>query len=404
MKRVVGLDICRSSAVCCLMTELPDRCLNYFRAHRKEIVKLESNREGLDELLKMKPDIAILEPTGVHYSRLWADTLIKAGVDVRWIGHAQLKYERLTLRMPNKNDAADACVMAYYGHRHLSEPEYFLTFDIHGNAATIRMLGLQLAHLSKCATTIVNRLRQSLAHEWPEMANYSSKTKGDFVPPLWRFIAGETIAKHTRTRYQNSLKNSCGLGLTEFSIDHAKALLNLENRQVKIEKALCSLVNLPEFKAYNLVFDDFGFGLRTRAMVLSHIFPLENYLSNDGTQIIEYVPSTGKRKYSKRKRSLSAFKLACGYGLIEDSSGEETHWRPGGSALVRKAIWLWIFTRIEPFNMQLRPRNEIGKQLGDYLDAKKTAGIKARLARSKTAVRAVEMLFYRLLEADRSQA
>jgi Transposase len=400
--RVVGLDVCRGSIVCCLMTELPQDCLGFFRANRRKIIKLESNREGVNELLAFKPDIAILEPTGVHYSRLWADVLIKAGVEVRWIGHAQLKYERLTLRMPNKNDAADACVMAYYGHRHLSEPEYFLTFDIHGTAATIRMLGLQLAHLSKCGTMIVNRLRQSLAHEWPEMAQYSSKTKGDFVPPLWRFIAGETIAKHTATRYKNALLNSCGLGLTEFSKEHAKALLNLENRQIKIEKAMCSLVYLPEFKTYNEVFDEFGFGLRTRAMVLSHIYPLENYLSKEGKELTEYVPSTGKRKYSKRWRSLAAFKLSCGYGLIEDSSGDETHWKPGGSSIVRKAIWLWIFTRIEPYRVRLRPRNEIGKVLGDYLDSKKQAGVNVRLARSRTAVKAIELLFYKLLEANRS--
>lgn len=396
--KVVGLDVCHGSIVCCLMTELPENCLSYFRANRREIIELKSDRNGVDELLAMKPDVAILEPTGVHYSRLWADVLIKAGVDVRWIGHAQLKYERLTLRMPNKNDAADACVMAYYGHKHLNEPEYFLRFEIHGTAATVRMLGLQLAHLNKCSTMVINRLRQNLAHEWPEMAGYSTKTKDEKVPSLWRYIAGETISKATETRYKRLLSKSCGLGLTEFSVDHAKALLNLENRQIKIERALLSLVNLPEFSAYNEVFDEFGFGLRTRAMVLSHIYPLENFLGPNGKEITEYVPSKGKRKYSKRWRSLAAFKLACGYGLIEDSSGEESRWKPGGSSIVRKALVLWILTRIEPYRIQMRPRNELGKLLGECIDRKKQGGIKAPLARSQTAVKAVEMLFYKLLD------
>lgn len=89
--RILGLDVCRGSVVGCLLEELPDNCLDWFRRNKTAIASYQATKEDLDRLLALKPDMVILEPTGVHYARLWADHLIKSGVIVRWIGHAQLK-------------------------------------------------------------------------------------------------------------------------------------------------------------------------------------------------------------------------------------------------------------------------------------------------------------------------
>jgi hypothetical protein len=397
--RVLGLDVCRGSVVGCVMDELPEHCLAYFRANKTDIKSYEATREDVDALLALKPDVAILEPTGVHYSRLWADHLTKAGIVVRWIGHAQLKYERLTLRMPNKNDAADACVMAYYGHKHFFEPEYFLKFDIHGIAATMRSLGLQLSHLNGISTVYINRLRQNLAHEWPEVAKVRSLAYDGKTPPLWRFIADVPVAKQTNTRYTRLLNNTIGSGLSEFSKDHAIALNENEARQIKVEKCLYALVYQDEFSAYNEAFDMFGFGLRVRSMILSHIYPLESFLGANGKPIIEYVDSTGKRKKSKRDRSLSAFKLACGMGMIEDSSGEKELFRAGGSALVRVCLWQWCFCTIEAYGGKNAPKNEACDKLVEFIRVRKGfAGAKVRVVRSATAARAVELLYKELLK------
>lgn len=301
--------------------------------------------------------------------------------------------------MPNKNDAADACVMAYYGHKHLCEPEYFLKFDIHGTAATMRSLGLQLRHLNDLSTIYINRLRQQLAHEWPEVSQTRSQKTHDATPPLWRFIAGHEVAKATHTRYTRLLNATIGSGLSEFSRDHACALTENEARQIRIEKMLYSLVYLPEFQPYNEVFDLFGFGLRVRAMVLSHIYPIETFLDPNGCPIVEYVDSTGKRKKSRRDRSLAAFKLACGMGLIEDSSGDKEMFKPGGSALVRLALWQWCFCTLEAHGGRNAPDNEITRDLITFLQYRKLApGSKVRLNRSATIVRAVEKLFYELVK------
>jgi hypothetical protein len=399
MTKILGLDVCRGSVVGCVHDELHEDCLDWFRQNKPSIKIYGSRREDLDALLALKPDIAILEPTGVHYSRLWADHLIKAGVAVRWIGHAQLKYERLTLRMPNKNDSADACVMAFYGHKHLLQPEYFLRFDIHGVAATMRSLGLQLRHLNSQCTFLVNRLRQQLAHEWPEVHRIKSHAENDTTPPLWRFIAGQQVAKATNTRYSKSLGNTIGGGLSQFSIDHAIAITENENRQIRIAKMLFHLVYSDEFTAYNEVFDLFGFGLRVRAMVLSHIYPLESFLGVNNKPIVEYVDSIGVRQKSKRNRSLAAFKLACGMGLIEDSSGEKEVFRPGGSALVRIALWQWCFVVLESYGGKRAPKNEIAQKLVTFLHQRKAAsGSKVKVARSATIARAVELLFKELVD------
>ncbi len=397
--RILGLDVCRGSVVGCLFTELPDNCLGWFRANKQSIESYESTREDVERLLALKPDMVILEPTGVHYARLWADHLIKAGVIVRWIGHAQLKYERLTLRMPNKNDAADACVMAYYGHKHLLEPEYFLKFDIHGVAASMRSLGLQLKHLNSQSTILTNRIRQNLAHEWPEVHRYQTTGHNDTTPPLWRYIAGGKVAKITNTKYSKSLGNTIGSGLSEFTIDHAIALTENEARQIKIEKMLFHLVYSPDFEMYNEAFDLFGFGLRVRAMVLSHIFPIESFLGADDKPIVQYVDSTGVRKKSKRDRSLAAFKLACGMGMIEDSSGDKEVFKAGGSALVRVALWQWCFTHLEAYGGKRATDSEVCKKLVTFLHTRKSAsGSRIRVVRSATVARATEMLFKELVK------
>jgi hypothetical protein len=55
----------------------------------------------------------------------------------------------------------------------------------------------------------------------------------------------------------------------------------------------------------------------------------------------------------------------------------------GGSDLCRKALWQWIFTRIEP--QRARLNNEIGDRLGEIMDAEKLSGRPVRLVRARVA-------------------
>ncbi|KGF73358.1 hypothetical protein DO97_21430 [Neosynechococcus sphagnicola sy1] len=392
---IVGLDVCESSVVACSLTEKPAKPLDWFRENRSKIPILTANKEGIDQLIEMKPDYVVLEPTGVNYSRLWATWLDKANVPILWVGHAQLRGYRMGLKLPSKNDQADALALAVFAFDHLNDPEYFLRFEIFGIGATIRSLGLQLKHLNRVANPIVNRLRQNLAHEWPEMMNRNLEpTKNQEAPTMLRFICGEELSKRSYTIYSRSLTSTVGSGLSNFSLEHAKRLLNLENQQISIERLLCEHVYSDSFKAYNAVFDRFGFGRRIRGILLSYCYPFESFLNQNGNEIKEKVRSrNGKR--GVRYRSLAAFKLSLGYGMVENSSGSAQGWILGGSKLCRIALWQWVFTRIEVKSKRLK--NSIGEKLGRTIDLMKDGGTPAALARSRIAAKACQILFYELL-------
>ncbi|MFM2064718.1 MAG: hypothetical protein RLZZ507_4389 [Cyanobacteriota bacterium] len=66
----------------------------------------------------------------------------------------------------------------------------------------------------------------------------------------------------------------------------------------------------------------------------------------------------------------------------------------GGSTVCRKAIWQWVFAAVEP---KRRRTNLLVKELGEWLDQEKSTGKPVTLVRSRTAVKAVKLLFKKLV-------
>jgi hypothetical protein len=392
MVRIVGLDVSRSTVSACLLEARPDRVREWFREHRGDIPSFSADRAGLDALMALQPEVAILEPSGIHYSIFWAENLHNAGVLLLWVGHAQLKSYRVGLRLPSKNDPADAMALCCYGHQHLTEPDYFLDFDHTGPSHRLRSLSLQIRHYERLSVPLKNRLRQQLAHEFPEVAQ--TKTSGS----LWAFIAGQPTTKRMQTIYSKKLASSVGTGIGDFSRFHAAQLWNLEQQITLYELELFRMMEEPEFEIYRRVFNRFQFGGRVQAFILSHIFPIQTHLGPEGKPIIETVKGKGG-KPSKRYRSLNSFKLSLGFGLVEDTSGQSERWIPGGSSLCRSALWQWVFTCVE-VKSKRKPYG-ITETLGLYCDQLKTNGIPAPLVRSRVARKAVEMLFHDLVREIR---
>lgn len=382
------MDISNSFVLACLLENQVDNPREWFRANREKIYRFHANSEDVRALLSLQPEYAVLEPTGIHYAKLWADQLAAAGAKLLWVGHAQLKSYRITLRLPNKNDAADAFALANYGQAHLGQEGYFLYFDLHSVGYQLRQLGLELKYLESLTTQIKNRLRQQLSHEWPEVS--TMQTNGT----LWKFITGENLPKAWKTRYSTLLSQTVGSGLSEFSVFLATQLTQLEKKISAIEHEMVSLYRSPCFAAYQKVFSQYGFGDRVGAMILSHIYPFENFLGEDKREIIEIVKGHNG-KPSKRYRSLNAFKLQLGCGLVEDSSGKSERWIVGGSSLCRIALWQWLFTRIEV--QKARPKTKRGQQTAELLDTLKKSSTPIKLARSRVICKVAEWLFYDLL-------
>lgn len=116
-----------------------------------------------------------------------------------------------------------------------------------------------------------------------------------------------------------------------------------------IEHELRQLLNAPQFVPYRKVFTRFGFGQRIQAILLSQIYPLQNYLNADGKPEVRIRKGRKSGKPTKRHLSLRRFMKALGYAPSQESSGDLQKSKVvGGSDLCRKALWQWVFTRIEP--------------------------------------------------------
>jgi hypothetical protein len=390
-KKILGIDVSAHFVVAAIIENRIDDKLEYFRTQRENIVKLLPNKDGIAELLAMGVTHAAMEPTGVHYSRLWAEVLNANGVEILWVGHCQLKAYRKSNRLPNKNDYADALALGCYGFENVDKLGYFVRFNPFSVAGDIRQLSLQLSHLNRVQSPIINRIRQALAFEFPELAEHCGDRSSDLPAPIWRYLAGRIIATQSKNRFNKLLAKSVGTGVSEFTKSHAERMCVIHEQEISIERQLADVIGADIFAPYHKVFDQFGFGQRVRGYLLGTIYPLDAYLDQNRKPIIELVRNKKGQGKSKRYRSLCAFKLALGYGLVEDSSGKSEKWIPGGSNLCRTALWQWEYTKIEP--VKNRPQNDIGKSLGDYRDKLKANGIPIKLVRSRVIVRAIEKLF-----------
>lgn len=149
------------------------------------------------------------------------------------------------------------------------------------------------------------------------------------------------------------------------------------------------------FHKYRKVFAESGFGERVEALLLSQIYPLENYLGCDGQPEIKIRKGKESELPTKRRLSRRRFQKALGVAPTRDDLGDNKSTKKAGLSLCRMALWQWVFTRIEPKKSQLK--NQLGKFLRDTLDKEKQHR-PLKLARSRLASKAVDLLFRELVK------
>jgi hypothetical protein len=353
---VIGLDVSKDNVVACPLTEAPYNLKLYFKENSKSFPRLYSNRDGIKELLAMNPDCVVLEPTGVHYSWIWAHVLKSHGVKILWVGHSEVASFRKSKKLPDKNDAADALALAAYALGFWNYPEAFLGYEHECFIIPMREHSLKLQSLNRIQSPIINRLRQQLAREFPEAALKNSQRGPDGQIPLWCFIAGRkrNVKKdqgYYEKLYQISIAPKYGVEISEYSRNLANQLCQLTDWEIAIETELSTLLRQPELIPYNRVMDDLGMGLRIKCWVISQIFPIERFLG-----------SGNYRNWRAR------FKQRLGYGGIEDSSGDKERIRKSGSKISRQMLYLWIVTAIAP--TRNRPDTPIARQLAEFYDSR----------------------------------
>ncbi len=186
------------------------------------------------------------------------------------------------------------------------------------------------------------------------------------------------------------------MGLEAEVVHSAKAICELQRRERALELQMRSLMKDVRFLKYRLVFARFGFGERTEALILSQIYPLENYFGADGKPEIRVRKGRESGKPTKRHLSRRRFQKALGVAPTREDSGDKKKSKKAGSSLIRMALWQWVFTRIEP--KKSRVKNALGTALGEIFDAEKEQSRPIRLVRSRIASRAIDWLFTELVK------
>jgi Transposase IS116/IS110/IS902 family len=204
-------------------------------------------------------------------------------------------------------------------------------------------------------------------------------------------LAGERESK----KYDRIYAATAGLGLTDSVKFHARRICSLQLEEQLIEDELYTLLTDERFSSYREVFQKFNFGDRLQSIILSQIFPLENYLGEDGKPIIKIRKGRVSGKPTKRHLSLRKFQKALGVAPSQESSGDISKSKvSGGSALCRRALWQWVFSAVEPAKSRTNP---ILVEFGVFLDTEKSAGKPVKLIRMRVAVKAVKLLFKELV-------
>ena len=351
---IIGIDICKDRAVCWSLTEVPNDVKAYWKRLSKKRSKDPKKDEftfyftstGIAGLLALKPDAIALEPTGVHYSWLVAHICQRENIEVLWVGHQQAVSYRRQNNLPDKNDLADAMAIACYAHIYYGKKSYFINFD-GCKLARMRELFLQLKSLARFQNPFLNRGQQQLAREFPEALGVKSHRQNDGRRPLWCFLAGrdrhlQRKSWYWEKRYRESVAVEYGILLSDFTRWTAGIIDDIDIQHLAIEKELFALVYDRQFEQYNLVFDQFNFGLSFRALLLSQVYPIEKF------------------------ESMGAFKKRIGAAKDEYSSGDMNTLKKGGSKLCRTEFYLWVTTAIAL--KQKRPQSDVGQLIAGKYD------------------------------------
>ena len=301
---------------------------------------------GIDGFLRLKPTAIALEPTGYHYSAFLARVCEREGIEIYWVGHSEVNHHRRGNKLPDKNDLADALALADYLHKNYGREEFFLQFSP-GIPKKLRECYLQLQSLNRMQSPIINRLRQQLALEFPEAALVRSFRNDSGLAPLWAWLSGQEVSKTAQTRYDklwaNSVAQKYGGSISQFSRQLANELCNIHLIERGLEEDIEILLCSPEIAVYEKVLNRFGMKARTKALILSQVYPISRF------------------------DALPQFKKRLGCAGEEQSSGDKEAFNTGaGSKLCRQAMYLWVLTTIAP--KRLRPGTPQCQRLGEFYD------------------------------------
>ncbi|NEP39926.1 MAG: IS110 family transposase [Okeania sp. SIO2H7] len=385
-----GVDVGSSSIVVCWAIERPTQVRETYRdfANFREF-----DLKSIDALKSLGITKAFLEPTGWHYARLWISILERSGADVCLVGHGELLSYRKFLDLPDKDDRADALALLCYGFDFEGVTGRFL-FRRDADCQKLRDFYFRLGFYARLRTSLINRLRQDLKYQFPEISNVylGRKTYGN-TPLTVRWLSGEEESQG----YESSLACSVGEGLyCDDTIFMAELLYDIFEQERWIEDRITDIFRLEKFVPYLEVLQEFKMGnLRTAAFIISQVFPLDCFLGDNGRPIVE-KRLTENGNLATRRLSEARFKSRMGAAPSREFSGKSRRFRKRGSREARIVLWRWFRTIIEI--RKNRPASEVGQKVVRLWEDGKESGVPVKKLRAKCRSVAMALLFRRLCD------
>jgi uncharacterized protein involved in tolerance to divalent cations len=363
MAKALGIDIGARFVVAFSLSELPvgQSYPEFYKRNAKisiSKIRMDNSKEGssvnlqdaIELLTEIKPDVIVMEPTGVWYSRLWSKLAEHLGIKVKWIGHADLSHLRGAYGFKDKDDRTDAfCLAVSY-----FDPIFNSTNSwVHWRTGVVADVNDRLLEIKSLETTtkiLQQQLRQRLKYEFPEVADRqinNSRTVDGYT--AWvGYIAGIHSYKRILTERDNSIATALSIDISPYTIDHAGAIVQNQIRYQKLKADLSDSLLDPAFDKYRETFELFGFGSIMQATVLSNIYPIQKFLVNGKQHIDRYEDDRGKHK---KNTSLAGFQISLGMGKRLIESGGSSTLVYSGSAFARKMLYSWITTNLLPAKM-----------------------------------------------------
>jgi uncharacterized protein involved in tolerance to divalent cations len=363
MTKVLGIDIGARFVVAFQLSELPVGIAysDFYKRNAKTCIskiRMDNLKEGssvnikdaIELLAEIKPDVIVMEPTGVWYSRMWAKLADHLDIEVKWIGHGDLAHNRGAYGFKDKDDRTDAfCLAVSYFDPIFNSRNSWLCWRT-GAVADVNDRLLEIKSLESTTKILQQQIRQRLKYEFPEVADRkinNSRTSDGYT--AWvGYLAGIHDYKRIRTERENSIATALSIEISPYTRDHAGAIVMNQIRCEKLKAALCDSLLDPAFDKYRTTLELFGFGSIMQATVLSNIYPIEKFLVDRKPHIDRYEDDRGKHK---RNASLSGFQISLGMGKRLIESGGSSSLVYSGSSFSRKMLYSWITTNVLPERM-----------------------------------------------------
>jgi hypothetical protein len=358
-KTVLGIDIGAKFVMGFYLDEIPTMPYpDWYRKHSKgKIYKIKfDNDKNADEkpgvklnevielLLELKPDVIVMEPTGVWYSRLWATIAEQLSIEVKWIGHQDLHAKRGGYGFKDKDDRTDAFCLALTYLDPSFDPRRWITWrsDVAGD---IHRTLLEIRGLERMTTPLKNQLHQRLKYEFPEIADrkITNRVTKDGYTAWLGWLAGVRTFTRIENFRKRSIATQLGIEISDYTREHALLLTGNQVRKRNLESKLNSLLAHSDLTPYIKVCDRLGFGQQLKAAIVSNIYPFDKFLLDGRVHIERWETDV---KEHKRNRSRAAMQISLGMGKRLIESGSSTRWRYAGSGMCRSMLYCWMMTNV----------------------------------------------------------